>query len=97
MRCAVHSDVDAVGYCRNCGRAMCATCVRPVRDVLYCEECLANIVGIPAPAPARYECGSGIAIPDARFWFAWGITELHEIESSLGFPPGISAGDGRLL
>jgi hypothetical protein len=51
MRCAVHSDVDAVGYCRNCGKAMCSTCVRPVRDVLYCEECLAGIVGIPAPAP----------------------------------------------
>jgi TM2 domain-containing membrane protein YozV len=52
MKCAVHSDVDAVGYCRNCGKAMCSTCVRPVRDVLYCEECLASIVGIPAPAPA---------------------------------------------
>jgi hypothetical protein len=52
MRCAVHSDVDAVGYCRNCGKAMCSTCVRPVRDVLYCEECLAGIVGIPAPVPA---------------------------------------------
>jgi len=51
MKCAVHSDVDAVGYCRNCGKAMCSTCVRPVRDVLYCEECLANIVGIPPPAP----------------------------------------------
>ena len=52
MRCAVHSDVDAVGYCRNCGKAMCSTCVRPVRDVLYCEECLAGIVGIPAAVPA---------------------------------------------
>jgi TM2 domain-containing membrane protein YozV len=52
MKCAVHSDVDAVGYCRNCGKAMCSTCMRPVRDVLYCEECLANIVGIPAPAPS---------------------------------------------
>ncbi len=52
MRCAVHSDVDAVGYCRNCGKAMCSTCMRPVRDVLYCEECLAGIVGIPAAAPA---------------------------------------------
>jgi hypothetical protein len=51
MKCAVHSDVDAVGFCRNCGKAMCSTCVRPVRDVLYCEECLAGIVGIPAPAP----------------------------------------------
>jgi cell wall-active antibiotic response 4TMS protein YvqF len=42
--------VDAVGYCRNCGKAMCSTCVRPVRDVLYCEDCLASIMGIPGAA-----------------------------------------------
>jgi len=47
MNCAVHTDVDAVGYCRNCGKAMCSTCVRPVRDVLYCEDCLASLMGIP--------------------------------------------------
>ena len=52
MRCAVHSDVDAVGYCRNCGKAMCSACVRPVRDVLYCEDCLATIMGIPGAVPA---------------------------------------------
>ncbi len=51
MTCAVHSDVDAVGYCRNCGKAMCSTCVRPVRDVLYCEDCLATIMGIPGATP----------------------------------------------
>src|SRR5213078_1503937 len=52
MNCAVHSDADAVGYCRNCGKAMCSTCVRPVRDVLYCEDCLATIMGISAATPA---------------------------------------------
>ena len=52
MKCAVHSDVDAVGYCRNCGKAMCSTCVRPVRDVLYCEDCLASLMGIPGATGA---------------------------------------------
>ena len=51
MTCAVHSDVDAVGYCRNCGKAMCPVCVRPVRDVLYCEDCLAQTLGHASPAP----------------------------------------------
>lgn len=51
MKCAVHQDVDAVGYCRNCGKPMCSVCVRPVRDVLYCEDCLANIMGLPAIVP----------------------------------------------
>ena len=53
MKCAVHSDVDATGYCRNCGKPMCAACARPVRDVLYCDECLATVMGHPAPAPAQ--------------------------------------------
>ena len=53
MKCAVHSDVDATGYCRNCGKPMCAACARPVRDVLYCEDCLATVMGHPAPAPAQ--------------------------------------------
>lgn len=52
MKCAVHTDVDATGYCRNCGKPMCAACARPVRDVLYCEDCLATIMGHVEPALA---------------------------------------------
>jgi cell wall-active antibiotic response 4TMS protein YvqF/B-box zinc finger protein len=52
MKCAVHSEVDATGYCRNCGKPMCPACIRPVRDVLYCEDCLATILGHPAAAQA---------------------------------------------
>ena len=57
MKCAVHPDADAVGYCRNCGKALCAVCVRPVRDVLYCEDCLANVMGLPG-APAAVPGGA---------------------------------------
>ncbi|HVS86605.1 MAG TPA: DUF5668 domain-containing protein [Candidatus Acidoferrum sp.] len=52
MKCAVHPEVEATGYCRNCGKALCAVCARPVRDVFYCEDCLATVLGHPAPAPA---------------------------------------------
>jgi cell wall-active antibiotic response 4TMS protein YvqF/B-box zinc finger protein len=52
MNCAVHPDADAVGYCRNCGKAMCSTCVRAVHDVLYCEDCLATTMGVPGAVPA---------------------------------------------
>ena len=57
MKCAVHSDVDATGYCRNCGKAMCAACARPVRDVLYCEDCLATVMGHPAQTARPAEPG----------------------------------------
>ncbi len=52
MKCAVHSEVDATGYCRNCGKALCSVCVRPVHDVFYCEDCLASVLGHPAPTAA---------------------------------------------
>jgi hypothetical protein len=95
MKCAVHSDVDAVGYCRNCGKAMCSTCVRPVRDVLYCEECLANIVGIPAPTPA-------VATPAAESQYQMPASGLPAASPSrarsspvlaffVGFLPGMGA------
>src|ERR1700736_1106832 len=64
MNCAVHPNVEATGYCRNCGKPMCTECTRQVRDVLYCEDCLAGVMGLapvqpfaavgslpPAPAP----------------------------------------------
>ena len=49
MKCAVHPEVDATGFCRNCGKALCAECARPVREVLYCENCLAAGMGMTAP------------------------------------------------
>jgi TM2 domain-containing membrane protein YozV len=34
---------------------MCPACIRPVRDVLYCEDCLATILGHPAPVAAQQQ------------------------------------------
>ena len=48
MKCAVHADVDTAGFCRHCGKPMCAQCAREVRGTLYCEPCLA---GLLAPLP----------------------------------------------
>jgi len=50
MKCAVHPDVDATGYCRNCGKALCGECKREVQGALYCEQCLAQSIARPAPA-----------------------------------------------
>jgi Domain of unknown function (DUF5668)/B-box zinc finger len=78
MKCAVHTDVDATGYCRNCGKPMCAVCARPVRDVLYCEDCLAMVMGHPAPAPSASATppvgtppGSPYATPPATSAYAY--------------------------
>jgi hypothetical protein len=55
MKCAVHTDVDAVAYCRNCGKPLCSACARPIRDVIYCENCLAATLGLPGPVPPQTE------------------------------------------
>jgi TM2 domain-containing membrane protein YozV len=95
MKCAVHSDVDATGYCRNCGKAMCAVCVRPVRDVLYCEDCLATMVGIPGPkmtfAPGDPASGAPPAstIPPASAQPGLGPSPI--LAFFLGFLPGLGA------
>lgn len=52
MKCATHPEQEATGYCRNCGKALCAQCTRQVHGALYCENCLASLVSQAAPAPA---------------------------------------------
>jgi hypothetical protein len=57
MNCAVHTEVPATGYCRQCGKALCPACTHDVRGVLYCEDCLAGMVSWPRPAPPPATAG----------------------------------------
>ncbi|HTZ32900.1 MAG TPA: DUF5668 domain-containing protein [Methylomirabilota bacterium] len=64
MNCAVHPEAEASGYCRNCGKPMCANCVRPVKDVFYCEDCLARVMGVAPSAPPA-AAASNLELPPA--------------------------------
>jgi Domain of unknown function (DUF5668)/B-box zinc finger len=84
MKCAVHPDVDATGFCRHCGRALCPQCTREVRGALYCENCLGSIVGVPQPAAAGVAEPVPAAVPapaDSR----------PAVATVLGFVPGLGA------
>ncbi|HET7108755.1 MAG TPA: B-box zinc finger protein [Candidatus Acidoferrum sp.] len=91
MNCAVHADTEASGYCRNCGKAMCAACSHKVRDVLYCEDCLAQHVGLPV-AP-----GVSAGAPASPGAYMHPVTpQLRQGNSPvlaflLGFIPGLGA------
>ena len=96
MKCAVHPEVDASGYCRNCGKPMCPACVRPISDVLYCEDCLAQVMGIPAPqpsVPAGPPGGSSFAPGVVAGTPAAGRPALASpaLAFILGFVPGLGA------
>jgi hypothetical protein len=47
--CANHPNVEAVAYCRTCGKPLCNACRRDVRGVIYCENCLAARMEGTAP------------------------------------------------
>ncbi len=65
MKCATHVDVDASGFCRNCGKPLCHECARDVRGALYCEDCLVGALTGTAPAavqPPRSNSGAAAAL-----------------------------------
>ncbi len=64
MNCANHPNVAAVAYCRACGKPVCANCVRDVRGVIYCENCLAEKLGL---APVEHPTGFAPVTPGAPF------------------------------
>ncbi|HUY81800.1 MAG TPA: DUF5668 domain-containing protein [Acidobacteriaceae bacterium] len=51
MNCVNHPENQVAAYCQNCGKALCATCVRSVAGVIYCEQCLAARLGIGGAGP----------------------------------------------
>ncbi|MGA8301220.1 MAG: DUF5668 domain-containing protein [Terriglobales bacterium] len=66
MNCAYHADQAAVAYCRTCGKALCANCTRPVRGMIYCEDCLGARMASAAPA-ASFVPPAGPAVPPPGF------------------------------
>jgi hypothetical protein len=84
MNCAQHPETEATAYCRQCGTALCPACVRDVRGAVYCENCLANLVGVaPQTAP-----GASVLPPVHR---APAGAPNPGIAMALGFIPGLGA------
>lgn len=93
MKCAVHPEIDAAGFCRNCGKPLCHQCAREVRGALYCEQCLANMMAAPQ---ASQGTAASFAAPAATPTYAYAAPVEHQgpnpgTACALGFIPGLGA------
>jgi TM2 domain-containing membrane protein YozV len=59
MNCANHPQNVATAYCRTCGKPLCSDCTRPVKGVIYCENCLAERVAGTTPPASAYQPAPG--------------------------------------
>jgi hypothetical protein len=84
MNCANHVDVPATAFCRTCGKPLCSTCVRDVRGVIYCEECLASHLSGTTPPPGSTAVPPGVE-PRPTGLPRPGVAAI------LGFIPGVGA------
>ncbi len=85
--CIKHPDVAASAYCRTCGKALCSSCTRDVRGVVYCEECLAARMEGTAPGVGAVPPGP-MPPPVTPEPAGGGSPGLAAI---LGFIPGVGA------
>jgi TM2 domain-containing membrane protein YozV len=89
MRCVNHPETDVQSYCQNCGKPLCASCVRTTPGgQIFCETCLAATAG-------------GAADPNQAYWQnAANIPPLYGVPGRgpnpsaaalLGLIPGVGA------
>ncbi len=80
MKCAVHTDREAVGGCCSCGRFVCPECKVTVDNQVYCNPCMeaklktGSWPGHTAPLGSDYTSGLGalsLLPPELRGW-NWG-------------------------
>ena len=87
MNCAIHTEIPATAYCRNCGKPLCENCKRDVGGVVYCEPCIAARMHGAAYIP-------GATAPPLPFVAA--AIRAHDAPNpglalGLGFIPGVGA------
>ncbi len=63
MKCAIHSENEAIGVCLLCGAAVCHQCQRLIRGRILCANCYAELkqsinphqqTSAPTQAPVHY-------------------------------------------
>ena len=67
MKCAVHPERSALGYCGRCGKALCKDCLVRLSTGNYCAAC--------ADAPERSARAARRGVP----WWAMALIVLAAV------------------
>jgi hypothetical protein len=54
MNCANHPDRERAAFCQNCGKPLCAECMRTVGNSVFCEPCFVARGSAAATPPPGY-------------------------------------------
>ena len=84
MKCAVHLDRQALGYCSRCGKPLCKECLVRLRVGNFCDAC----ANAPEGRPARLRRG----MPWRQHW----IVPVGSIAPSTGEVSVLDACSTRL-
>jgi TM2 domain-containing membrane protein YozV len=86
MDCVNHSGVTATAYCQNCGKALCANCVRnaPGGQIL-CEPCWVAWHSVQQPFTGSYATGSPNPAVAAALGIIPGVGAMYNGQFLKGF------------
>src|SRR5579862_3157731 len=91
MNCLNHPEAPAVGYCRECGKALCETCRREADGTTYCEEhAPAAAWAAPPPPPAPPPMPSPYTAPEPTPYTTPETVRPHPSISDPGASPGLA-------
>ena len=94
MPCVNHPGNPVQSYCQNCGKALCASCVRTTpADHVFCESCMAATgggVNIPSPG-ANWTPAGFQGNPMPGFTASWSGGPNPSAAAVLGLIPGAGA------
>jgi len=94
MNCANHPGNAAAAYCRTCGKPLCSSCIRDVKGVIYCENCLAErLQGVQPVTAEPLAAGFVAAAPPAPMQARPGAGPNPAVAGILAgfFPFGVGA------
>ncbi|MBV8896035.1 MAG: B-box zinc finger protein [Acidobacteriaceae bacterium] len=99
MNCYLHPETPAAGYCRSCGRPLCALCQRTVDGVIYCQDHVpVPVYAAPPPSPGAgagpanpYPAANPYGAPPPPAAPLLGVNTSPVVAFLLGWIPGVGA------